>query len=1075
MTFRLIIIHTWFLCSFGFFSFSQQQFHNEWLRPNETYLKVTINQDGVYRITGNELQKAGLALSEINKSKLAIYHYGKKVSLLISGSATSAFTATDYIEFFAEKNKGNQDSLLYRPTTARANPYYSMFSDETTYFIALSDENLKTTVQTAPENTGTVLPYHLAKQTTVFTSQFSFNNIIGLVPYLQQSYYEKGEGRTGAYIEGDSVANHTISFVERVKTADVQPVVSMRLNGRSRIAHQLVATFQQNEKVDTLTFGPFDTFDYARNINENMIANEATAFNVKFIGKKDLDWYSFTYITATYPQRFSMLGNTERIFYLPQNSSKSFVKINDLTSDYFIYDITDTYQPKKLLANSKLTFEVTTAASPIIFVTNQYKQAKAITKLVFQDYLASESNYQLITQPSLAVSANEFAAYRGSDIGGKYKVQVVYMDDLYNQFSYGEKTPLAIRRYAAYIGSKYPNQHLLLLGKTTTFPDELRTNRYPDLVPSMGYPGSDVLLTAGLLGFQEDVPAFPTGRLSVTKNEEVTNYLAKVKDFELHEGNRLWQKRILHISGGQTVSEINQLKSILESAEPSIENGVLGGQITHYVKPSTEEVVKLSIADEVNKGVGMISFAGHGSATIIDYDFGFASPTQNGYTNKGMYPIMYFNGCGVGNIFYRYSPLSTDWLLAKDKGAIAVFANSFWSFAYPTEQYIQTLYKKMFVEASTTTATLGQIQQQALVSLSKDAADDYIRADMQQVVLQGDPALKIFPTALPDYLFPKNAVVIKGENESLPIGHNDSLQIGLIIQNAGRFSPSEKVPVAIRYLTNSTETGKFSFTFDGIAYQDTLFFTLPSLKNANVVEVLIDEKNNINELLENNNTFSLKLPKTDSLATLAVFPANILPDKIPPYLSVMVDGKLPEANDIVSPSPVLVVVAKDNIQLDSTRGIEIYQSECADCQLSLLNTTIKQHTPQQASVTATLTSPTKVYYLWIVARDKAGNVSEPYQINFAEISVAEAIPTTVSPIPAESYIKLNFLLASKTTTTEVKLIDAVGRQLTSNAYSNLPIGRNTLYVSREALATGIYWVEIWVDGQLFHKQRVAFN
>ena len=43
-----------------------------------------------------------------------------------------------------------------------------------------------------------------------------------------------------------------------------------------------------------------------------------------------------------------------------------------------------------------------------------------------------------------------YAAYRASPAGGRYDTLVVDTDLLYNQFNYGEFSPLAIRRFANY-------------------------------------------------------------------------------------------------------------------------------------------------------------------------------------------------------------------------------------------------------------------------------------------------------------------------------------------------------------------------------------------------------------------------------------------------------------------------------------------------------------------------------------------------------------------------------------------------------------------------------------------------
>jgi hypothetical protein len=161
-------------------------------------------------------------------------------------------------------------------------------------------------------------------------------------------------------------------------------------------------------------------------------------------------------------------------------------------------------------------------------------------------------------------------------------------------------------------------------------------------------------------------------------------------------------------------------------------------------KQTNQEIEPIDISKQVNAGLGMITFVGHGSANEIDLNIGYCSPPENGFSNKGKYPVMFFNGCGVGNIFFRYNALSTDWLLTPQKGAIAVFANSFWSYAYPTQRYLDVLYEKLFTDSSSVNLTIGEIQQATNLQLASEIGNNYIKANIHQVILQGE-CLTAFP------------------------------------------------------------------------------------------------------------------------------------------------------------------------------------------------------------------------------------------------------------------------------------------------------------------------------------------
>ena len=159
---------------------------------------------------------------------------------------------------------------------------------------------------------------------------------------------------------------------------------------------------------------------------------------------------------------------------------------------------------------------------------------------------------------------------------------------------------------------------------------------------------------------------------------------------------------------------------------------------------------------------------------------------------------MYFNGCGVGNVFYRYDPLTTDWLLTPDKGAIAVFANSFWSYQLSTEIFLEEFYKKLFKDDNTVDLTLGELHKEVNQGLSKLKFNPFVLSNIHQLILQGDPALHYFPLQKPDFTLNENALFITSLDPSKPIEQNEKVLVGVIIKNLGRFDTTIKAELKLK-------------------------------------------------------------------------------------------------------------------------------------------------------------------------------------------------------------------------------------------------------------------------------------
>ena len=77
-----------------------------------------------------------------------------------------------------------------------------------------------------------------------------------------------------------------------------------------------------------------------------------------------------------------------------------------------------------------------------------------MAKVRFRNILQQPANYLIISNDRLRKPSSSYgdpvtayAAYRASVAGGGFDTLTVNVDDLYNQFSYGEKSPLAIYEF----------------------------------------------------------------------------------------------------------------------------------------------------------------------------------------------------------------------------------------------------------------------------------------------------------------------------------------------------------------------------------------------------------------------------------------------------------------------------------------------------------------------------------------------------------------------------------------------------------------------------------------------------
>lgn len=1043
-------------------SYCQIKNGNDWISNPQNTLKISILEKGIYRIESKDLEPFGYNLNTLEIDKLQLFHHGKEVPFQHNGS---------YIEFYAEGNNGEQDSLLYRPTSARMNPYHSLYANETYYYLTIGKQRKSLKISTDTNFAGlTPETFHIEQQIQAFNEQYSFNNSIGFPPFLMQSYYEVGEGWSGKVIIADSLAKFTIKLENHIPQPNFKPILEALFNGRTEIDHDvninIVNNQNQNRSIGRINYFGFTPLKIKTEIEPNEISNDnKILITSQSVRKEKFEWHSITYHKISYPQSWDMTNKIQKTFYLSANSpQKSFISIPNAPQNALVYQVKNRYEFSKITSevrNQNLVF--TTTSKDAIFVSGKILKPVSIEKVNFLTKLDKDANFLIITHPTLQKSAEAYASYRSSKQGGSYKVQVVLMNEIQETYGYGERTPLSIRRLIEnYFNNDVKLEYLLLIGKGYSFPDFLKTESANDFIPTMGYPGSDNLLTAGLNGFDEDVSAVPTGRLNISSNQEVENYLQKVKEYEANTDDLLWKKNVLHLNGGLSKGENAYFRGMLSNITPKVSDSFLNGKTVAISKKTEANVENIDISAEINDGFGMVTFIGHSSSTTTDLNVGYVSGLNSKFSNKLKYPLMYFNGCGVGNVFNKYNLITTDWLLTPNKGAIAVLANSFWSYDFPTSRYLSKLYTKLFSDTESAGLSIGKIQQLVNKELKHEGADPFMLSNIHQLVLQGDPSVVIFPLKKPD--FSPKKLFIQSKNQSLPISQNDSVRVGVVMINSGRFEKGKNVEISIK--TEGKLLQKVINT--NLNNQDTLYFTIKKDLQIKKLDCEVDADNKIEENSETNNSLSVNTDWS-AMGNYAVFPKDILPDKLNPILSVKFDGRAIKNEEYVSDRALVSIELVDENSLDEsdTTAIQAFLARCLTCSYQKI---AFKYTKQKGKTPLNLTQEFRLenlsegtYKLLVIGKDRNGNFAgNNYEIAFNIVKKGLPSECVVYPNPSRDYVgfRINYYKETTDVFSNIEIYDTGGKRIENINFKALA-GQNEVYwLPKETVSAGVYYYRV---------------
>ncbi|MBN1575823.1 MAG: hypothetical protein JW913_04680 [Chitinispirillaceae bacterium] len=333
----------------------------------------------------------------------------------------------------------------------------------------------------------------------------------------------------------------------------------------------------------------------------------------------------------------------------------------------------------------------------------------------------------------------------------------VGIDDIYNRFSGGVRNPESIRRFLQYLFSRltgHPPRYLLLGGDTTHDLD--KNNRSRNIVPThlSRIPGWGPGADDGYFATVNDGDQFPdlsVGRFPARSRAEMRLLVDKTVRYISRPSRGYWRDNLLMLGGGEPAfTQFND-----EAAVESV--GARMNIVRMDADPASRFykdgfVAPQLIAGQLNAGVFMVNFNGHGGGNIWSDNnfFGYneLSLLHNGqWGGGGRLPVIFSFTCLTG--FFEsseYRSLGEEFLRTDNNGAIAFYGAS----AY-TSRGGNLIMNKLLLEEALGGAPrrLGDLIDYCEMSMLVRYTSQYL-ALVRQYNLLGDPAL---PWALtPDTL-----------------------------------------------------------------------------------------------------------------------------------------------------------------------------------------------------------------------------------------------------------------------------------------------------------------------------------
>ena len=432
--------------------------------------------------------------------------------------------------------------------------------------------------------------------------------------YTLNCDYGPSEGYVGPSF---SVGSATTISLATPLAANNNPIdIDMRIFGRSRSPHILRVEMngdQGNPVLDTtINSSVIYVKTYRRNYTLSASLNETTDLTFQALraptDNNHVNWVSLAYNRLPDMNGDSLLKITDW-----DKAGKSYLRLTNANGfdSVYVYDVKNQFRNVGLISNqvANVIVQGFNNSRELIVATDKAIKKPRIenTSLAKLYDPAQGADYVIITHRLLKNSAEAYAQYRDTaTVSPVSSVKIVYVDQIYDEYSYGTITPWAIKRFCkdAIDNWNIKPRYFLLWGKGLYLTRNAREDL--PLVPTFGYPATDYEFVAHFDQNSTEIrPQAAIGRINLYNNDEGMVYLAKVNDYE-HTSWQPWMKNATFLGGGGTLGEQNAISSAFNYIIDIFGEEPFGGNPFYFQKNSAVVVIDPNSAtyhEEISNGV----------------------------------------------------------------------------------------------------------------------------------------------------------------------------------------------------------------------------------------------------------------------------------------------------------------------------------------------------------------------------------------------------------------------------------------------------------------------------------------
>ncbi len=631
------------------------------------WLKIHIEDDGIYAISGTDIQNAGVDISRIDPNTIKMFYGGgeqlpegmftprrqnmDKIAIRVDDGGDGRLDPDDYMLFY-----GNNISRWRYVSRKKEFAYFlNEFTRQNVYWLTFGSGQGKRMIPLdgSLKDPDPVRPLSFRDRLHVEQELFSF---------------EKDSGRRW-YWE-DYSGNRRVKRRLITSPAEGPTNVKVRfLGNQDNVKHEFSFSFNGS------SLGNAQFYNRSTEIVElespEPPRDGLNDLEIRQIGKTSvrLDWYELEY------SRKFVIDEGELFFTSPVDSGSAQFEISGVLSPVFeILEVSDPFNVLRVVnfsydsGKESVTFQGQSKKNPpmqyCIALDSQWKSPARIS-LKENSNLRSPDNgadYLLITHRDFIDEARRLAEWRETDdrFGPPLSVELIDVEHIYDEFSWGVFDPTAIRDFIKHtFGNWRIRPTFVNLFGDGSFDYKNNSGISPgNWIPPYEKSISSLDEWYVLVSDDRDRrPDMAIGRISVQTKEEAKIVSDKIIGYDRDPEIGDWQSKIIIVADDERKSNPASLEpDFAQDAEDISLNFV--PQELDQVKIFLMEFDKIGrfkpdanrvFIDAFNKGAVLLSYVGHGNSDVLAHEHVFVASSDMSKINNGRrLPLMYLAASQTG-------------------------------------------------------------------------------------------------------------------------------------------------------------------------------------------------------------------------------------------------------------------------------------------------------------------------------------------------------------------------------------------------------------------------------------------